>query len=77
MERNVELVKKTKFSQMEDVFVMKDFTKYLVNVGLAILVHLIMVLIVFAIMDIMGIEIFAKSAIVLVELAQVLMQVNV
>ena len=62
---------------MEDVFVMKDFTKYLVNVGLAILVHLIMVLIVFAIMDIMGIEIFAKSAIVLVELAQVLMQVNV
>ena len=77
MEKDVELVKKTKFSQMEDVFVMKDFTKYLVNVGLAILVHLIMVLIVFAIMDIMGIEIFAKSAIVLVELAQVLMQVNV
>ena len=67
MEEVAEHVDKIKSSMMADVYVMKDFIKYLENVEHVILFQPIKMEIVCVIMDTMEIEIFVNRVIQLVE----------
>lgn len=67
MEEDVEHVEQTKFLMDKDVFVMRDFSVYLDNVELVILLQLIKMVIVSVILDILEIEIFVKNVTILVE----------
>jgi len=67
LEEDVEHVEQTKFLMDKDVFVMRDFSVYLDNVELVILLQLIKMVIVSVILDILEIEIFVKNVTILVE----------